>query len=76
MTNAQALAETIALADAWMERELANAEILLLDLGSTLEEVDRAIGRDGYVRRMLQEDRDRQVAAVARWLGGCDATLH
>ena len=76
MTNGQVLAETIARCDAVLEEQLAATEILLIDQGATAEEIEAAIGRDGYMRRMLQEDRDQQIAAVARWLAGGDDTLH
>jgi hypothetical protein len=38
--------------------------------------LDAAIGRDGYLRRIFEEHRDREIAAVARWLNGTDNTLH
>jgi hypothetical protein len=76
MTNGQVLAETIARCDAVLEEQLAATEILLIDQGATAEEIEAAIGRDGYMRRILQEDRDQQIAAVARWLAGGDDTLH
>jgi hypothetical protein len=73
---AEALALTIERCDAWLERELEAAEITLLDLGASLEEVENAIGAHGYVRRMLQADRDAQIAEVTRLLSGDSATLH
>jgi hypothetical protein len=76
MTNAQALALTIARADAWLERELENAEIVLIDQGATAAELERALGSDGYMRKMLQEDRDAQVRQVAEVLAGNDGTRH
>jgi hypothetical protein len=76
MTRAEMLELTVERANAWLERELEKAEILLLDLGATLEEVENAIGPNGYARKMFREDRDRQVREVARWLAVGDATLH
>jgi hypothetical protein len=35
-----------------------------------------AAALDGFCRKMLEEDRDAQIAAVARWLSGKDGTLH
>jgi hypothetical protein len=67
---------TIAAADAWLERELANSEILLVDQGATPEEIENAIGPHGYVRKMLQKDRDSQIAEGERWLSGNDDTRH
>jgi hypothetical protein len=55
---------------------LRTTEILLIDLGASAQEIEAAIGPDGYARKMLQEDRDQQIAAVARWLSGGDETLH
>jgi hypothetical protein len=49
MTRLAALRRTIELCDERLEAELAGAEIMLLDLGGTTEEVAAAIGRDGYL---------------------------
>jgi hypothetical protein len=68
MTRAEALAMTIERCDAMLEEQLAAAELLLIDLNATGEEIECAIGRDGYMRKMMQADRDAQVAAVRRWL--------
>jgi hypothetical protein len=76
MTRAEALALTVARCNEWMARELENTELLLLDHGATAEELERALGPDGYARKMLQEDRDTQIREVARWLSGNDNTLH
>jgi hypothetical protein len=49
----------------------------LLDLGATAEELEAAIGPDGYCRKMLEEDKAAQIAEVERWLTGSDGgTLH
>jgi hypothetical protein len=37
---------------------------------------EAALGPHGYMRKMLVADRDRQIAAVTRWLSGTDGTLH
>jgi hypothetical protein len=76
MTKLEALALIVARCDAAFEEQLAAAEIVLLDLGGTTEEVAGAIGPSGYARKMLQEDRDAQIAAVVAWLTGNDGTLH
>jgi hypothetical protein len=62
--------------DARLEAELERAEILLLDRGATAEEIEAALGPHGYMRKMLVADRDRQIAAVTRWLSSTDGTLH
>ena len=74
MTNF--LQKTIVLADRWFEREIENAEILMRDLGSTEEEIEAAIGPNGYTRLSLEKDRAEQIAEVARWLSGNDGTRH
>jgi hypothetical protein len=76
MTRAETLKRTIELADAWMEREIENAELVLIDCGATEAELLRALGRDGYFRRMLQADRDAQIREVETWLAGNDGTRH
>jgi hypothetical protein len=76
MTNAEVLKETMESCDARLEAELERAEILLLDRGATAEEIEAALGPHGYMRKMLVADRDRQIAAVTRWLSGTDGTLH
>jgi len=65
------------LCDERLEAELTAAEIMLVDLDGTTEEVAGALGPAGYERLMLQADRDQQVAEAARWLS-CDSgdTLH
>jgi hypothetical protein len=76
MSNAQVLEAASRAADAWLEQELAASEALLADIGATAEEIDAAIGRNGFVRRMLQQDRDAQVAEIEHWLMGSNATRH
>jgi hypothetical protein len=76
MTRAEALALLIERCNAWLARELENTEALLLGLNATPEEFERAIGPDGFCRKMLEEDRDQQIAEVERWLGGNGGTLH
>jgi hypothetical protein len=76
MTRLAALRLTIELCDERLEAELAGAEIMLLDLGGTSEEVAGAIGPSGYLRAMLCANRDEQIAAVATWLAVGDDTLH
>jgi hypothetical protein len=66
MTNEEVLAETIARCDALVEEALATAEVLLIDLGASSQEIEAAIGRDGYMRRLFKEDRDAQVREVAK----------
>ena len=75
MTRLEAL-RTVISCDKYFEEQLAGAEILFVDLGATAEELEAAIGPDGFCRKMLEEDRDAQIAAVARWLSGKDGTLH
>jgi hypothetical protein len=55
---------------------LAAAEIMVVDLGGTAEEVAGAIGRDGYMRAMFFASRNEQIAATAAWLAGNDGTRH
>jgi hypothetical protein len=76
MTRAEAIALLIERCDAIMEEQLVRTECLLIDLGATAEEIEAAIGPDGWSRRMLQEDRDQQIAIESRWLMGHDDTLH
>ena len=76
MTRAETLSKTVALANAWLARELENAEILMLDLGATPEEIAAALGPGGWSRAMLERDRDSQIAEVERWLSGNDGTRH
>ena len=45
-------------------------------IGATPEEIENAIGPHGYVRKMLQKDRDSQIAEGERWLSGNDDTRH
>lgn len=70
MTNSEVLAKTIAIADAWLEQELERSEIVLRDQGATEEELQAAFGPDGFVRRLLEQDRDEQIAEVQQWLDG------
>jgi hypothetical protein len=42
-----------------MQRQLEDAEILLLDLGATSEEVEAAIGPHGYARKMFPRGQRR-----------------
>ncbi len=77
MTRLEALRRTVELCDEHFEADLAGAEILLLDLGGTSEEVEAAIGPSGWWRKVLREDRDAQIAETARWLSGESGdTLH
>jgi hypothetical protein len=59
-----------------LEEQLAASEILLIDQGATAEEIEAALGRDGYVRKMLEKDRAAQIAEVEAWLNGTDDTRH
>jgi hypothetical protein len=53
------------------------ADLLLVDLGGTTEEVVGAIGPSGYLRAMFSTSRNAQIRAVARWLaGGNGGTRH
>jgi hypothetical protein len=74
MTRAEALALLIERCNAWLARELENTELLLLDHGATAEEIEAAIGRAGFCRKMLEENRDRMIAEETAWLSG--NTLH
>jgi hypothetical protein len=49
MTNAEVLALTIARCDAILEEQLEATEILLIDLGASAEELERALGPDGFL---------------------------
>jgi hypothetical protein len=55
-----------------MQKRLIDAELLLLDLGATRQEVEHALGSGGFVRAMLIADRDAQIRA---WMRD-GATLH
>jgi hypothetical protein len=57
-----------------MAQQLEAAELVLLDQGATAEELERAIGRDGYMRKLMQADIDAQIREVTRWLTA--ATAH
>jgi hypothetical protein len=57
---------TVELCNAQMLRQLKHAEALLRERGASAQEVERAIGADGYMRRMLQEDCAAQI-----WRSGC-----
>jgi hypothetical protein len=76
MTKLEALRRTVVSCDKNFAEQLASAEILFVDLGATAEELERMLGPDGFCRKMLQEDRNAQIAAVAAWLTGSDDTLH
>jgi hypothetical protein len=76
MTRLEALRRTVELCDEHFEADLASAEILMIDLGGTSEEVARAIGPSGYLRAMHCASRNEQIAEAARWLAVGDDTLH
>ena len=76
MTNAQVLLRTVGLADAWLEHTLEVVEIDLRDSGATLEEIENAVGPGGFMGRVLEADRDQQIAEVEKWLAGKDNTLN
>jgi hypothetical protein len=73
MTRAEALALTIERANAAVEQQLEDAAIDLHDTGAAPEHIADELR---YLRRMFEEHRDREIAAVARWLNGNDNTLH
>jgi hypothetical protein len=52
--------------DRYFEEQLTAAEILLVDLGGTAQEITAALGPNGFARLMLQADRNQQVAEVAQ----------
>jgi hypothetical protein len=71
MTALQALQLTVQLANAALLHQIAAAETLLYQLGASERDVKRALGEpDGFMRKMLVEDRDLQIAEVERWLAG------
>jgi hypothetical protein len=49
---------------------------VLVDQGATEEEIEAALGRNGFMRAFFRADRDQQIREVARWLSGNDNTLH
>jgi hypothetical protein len=74
MTRAQALALTVARANAAVEQQLENAEIDLLDQGATPEHVADELRS---LRRLFEAHAGREIAAVAAWLSGDSGdTLH
>jgi hypothetical protein len=77
MTKLEALRRVVVSCDKYFAEQLVSAEILFIDLGATAEELEAALGPNGFARKMLQEDRDAQIAAVARWLAiGDGIALH
>jgi hypothetical protein len=74
MTNF--LQRTIQACDAMLERELANAEILMRDHGASPEQIEAVIGPGGYTRMSLERDRAAQIAEVTAWLSGTEGTRH
>jgi hypothetical protein len=77
MTRLEVLRRTVELCDERLEADLASAEVLLVDLGGTPEEITAALGRNGYLRAMHCASRNEQIAEVAVWLSGdSDDTLH
>jgi hypothetical protein len=76
MTRLEMLRRTIELCDERLEADLASAEVLLVDLGGTPEEITAVLGRTGYLRAMHYASRNEQIAAAAAWLAGGDDTLH
>jgi hypothetical protein len=73
MTKAEAFALTVQRANAAVEQQLEAIEIDLLDQGATREHVEDELRG---LRRLFEEHRDREIAAVARWLSGNETTLH
>jgi hypothetical protein len=76
MTRLEMLRRTVGLCDERLEADLASAEVLLVDLGGTPDEITAALGRNGYLRAMHCASRNEQIAAAAAWLAGGDDTLH
>jgi hypothetical protein len=76
MTKMEAVQRVVVSCDKHFEADLANAEVLLVDLGGTPEEITAAIGPSGFVRAMLWASRNEQIAETAAWLTGSDNTLH
>jgi hypothetical protein len=78
MTRLEVLRRTVELCDEHFEADLAAAELMLLELGGTREEITAALGRNGYLRAMHYASRNEQIAEVAAWLAGGDSgdTLH
>jgi hypothetical protein len=73
MTRAEALALTIARANAGVEQQLEDAEIDLLDQGASAEHIADELR---CLRLLFEAHRDRQIAKVAKWLAGAGDTLH
>lgn len=76
MTRAEVFALTVKRCDAALAEQIEAAEIVLIDLGATAEEIAAAVGCDGYFYKLLQAVRDAQIAETARWLTGGDDTRH
>jgi hypothetical protein len=77
MTNQEVLLKTAASADRWLERQLMDSEISLVDQGATAEELAAALGPHGWWRAVLQQDRDAQIREVKEWLiDGIDGPRH
>jgi hypothetical protein len=76
MTRLEALRRTVVNCDKNFGEQLASAEILFVDLGASSEELERALGPDGFCRKMLEESRNEQIAAVVRWLASDGDVLH
>jgi hypothetical protein len=72
MTRAEAFALTVARCNAAVETQLEDAELDLLDTGASREHIADELR---CLRVLFEAHRDRQIAAVARWLAG-GGTLH
>ena len=55
----------------WNTRSRSTGSIA--NSGATLEEIENAVGPGGFMRRVLEADRDQQIAEVEKWLAGTPA---
>jgi hypothetical protein len=70
MTRQEVLQRTVERCDALMAEGLEAAEIFLVDLGADAQDLENALGPQGFWRKILEQDRDQQIDMVARWLRG------
>jgi hypothetical protein len=73
MTRLEALRRTVISCDKYFEEQLTAAEILLVDLGGTAQEVTAALGPNGFARLMLQRI---AISRSPRWRSARDRRRH
>jgi hypothetical protein len=54
MTRVEALQKVVWMCDRWMQAQLIAAECLLIRLGATRQELEFALGPNGFARRMFK----------------------